>query len=378
MAAIDEPPRAPEKRPLRADRLLPIDWARGFVMILMAVDHASAVLNEGRVVPGSRNLAGGMTSFPVDQFFLRWATHVCPVAFVFLAGASIAISVRRKIEKGVSPSAIDRFLVSRGVVIVLIDFVWINAWQLGKSFRLDVLTAIGAGMMAMAMARRLPRALALGLALGLILTPELGDGLGVPPGLANTLYGGGPASSRVFLSYPVLPWIGVMVLGWVWGDRSLGEAVSVERVGRFARTTLVPLFGVYAIVRAVNGFGNARAPRLDGSLQQWLNVSKNPPSVAFLGLELGILGVLLVAFAWGAARGAKLRPLTVFGQTALFFYMIHFYVLGIAGVVTGTVHALGIRGTLLGAGLLVLAMYPLCVWYAGYKSRHDNVFTRYV
>src|SRR5512132_33119 len=105
----------------RSHRLLPIDWARGVAMMLMAVDHASAILNHGRVVPGSRNLSGGATSFPVDQFFLRWATHICPVIFVSLAGASIVLAVRRRREKGESAASIDRFLVSRGLFIVLLD-----------------------------------------------------------------------------------------------------------------------------------------------------------------------------------------------------------------------------------------------------------------
>ncbi|HXC53584.1 MAG TPA: heparan-alpha-glucosaminide N-acetyltransferase domain-containing protein [Candidatus Limnocylindrales bacterium] len=368
----DRPPPA-----IRTDRLLPIDWARGLAMILMAVDHASAMLNHGRVVPGSRNLNGGATSFPVDQFFLRWSTHICPVAFVSLAGVSMFLSIRRKTERGESAAAIDRFLVSRGLFIVLIDFVWLNASDLWKSFGLDVLTAIGAGIASMALLRRLPRAVLAIVGLGLVLTPELG-GLDVPKGLAAALYNGGRASPHVFLDYPVLPWIGVMALGWCWAGYALGEAATTERIGRAAARTLVPLVVVAFVLRGLNGFGNALAPRLDGSLQQWLDLSKNPPSLAFLAFELGVLGMLLVGFAAAAARGAMLRPLAIFGQTALFFYALHFYVMGIAVELTGLGHAFGIPGALASAALLVAAMYPLCRWYAGYKARHDNLVTRYV
>jgi uncharacterized membrane protein len=380
VSRIRVPSEVSREHLVRAERLLPIDWARGLVMVLMAVDHASAILNRGRVVPGSRNLTGGATSFPVDQFFLRWATHICPVTFVFLAGASVVLSTRRKIERGAPAGEIDRFLVTRGLFIVALDFFWMNAWHAWSRFHLDVLTAIGAGIAAMAALRRLPRAAALAVAAGLIVTPEL-TGLPVPDslaGLANALYAGGPASSRVFLNYPVLPWVGVMVLGWAWGDFVLGGSASVERIGYWARRTLVPLFAVYLVLRGLNGFGNAAAPRLDGSLQQWLNVSKNPPSLAFLGLELGILGVWLVLFSRAAERGARLKPLAVFGRTALFFYVIHFYVLGLTAHAAGVTSSLGIGGALLGAGLLVLVMYPLCLWYEGYKRRHDNVLTRYV
>lgn len=365
------------KPSIRADRLLPIDWARGLAMILMAVDHASAMLNHGRVVPGSRNLSGGATSFPVDQFFLRWATHICPVAFVSLAGVSMFLSIRRRSERGESASSIDRFLVSRGLFIVLIDFVWLNAWNGWKSFGLDVLTAIGAGIASMALLRRLPRIVLVIVALGLILTPELG-GLEVPKGLAAVLYSGGRASPRVFLDYPVLPWVGVMALGWCWAGYAFGEVASSERIGRYATATLLPLVPVAVALRGLNGFGNALAPRLDGSLQQWLDLSKNPPSLAFLCFEFGVLGALLAVFTVAASRGAELKPLTVFGQTALFFYSLHFYVLGIAAQLAGMNHALGIPGTLAGAALLVVAMYPLCRWYCGYKATRDNFVTRYV
>jgi uncharacterized membrane protein len=229
----------------------------------------------------------------------------------------------------------------------------------------------------MALLRRLPRAVLFGVALALVLTPELGD-IGVPQGLANLLYDGGRVSSILFLNYPLLPWIGVMALGWCWGELVLAPKASIERIARYAKTTLIPLIVVAVGIRWANGFGNARAPRLDDSLQQWLNVSKNPPSLAFVSLEWSFLGVLLVVFAWLAARGAKLTPLTIFGQTALFFYVIHFYVLGIAATLTGTEGALGIPGALAGAALLLMFMYPLCRWYAAYKMTHDNVLTRYV
>ena len=77
-------------------------------------------------------------------------------------------------------------------------------------------------------------------------------------------------------------------------------------------------------------------------------------------------------------RGHEFKILTVFGQTALFFYMLHFYVLVAAALATHTMQKLGIPGALLGAALLVMAMYPLCRWYQGYKRRRDNWFTRYV
>jgi uncharacterized membrane protein len=339
-------------------------------------------LNRGRVVPGSRNLSGGATSFPPDQFFLRWITHICPVAFVFLAGCSISMLARQKAIKGASAGEIDRFISSRGLVILLIDIVWLNLHGGYKSFRLDVLTAIGVAMMVLGLLRHLRRPALGALALGLVLTPEL-FGFGVlPPWAARLLYEGGPVTATWFIQYPIAPWTGVMMLGLLWGEFALDPAhepaVALPLIRAAALKTLVPSFVLYIALRAANGFGNAAAPRLDDSLQQWLNVSKNPPSLAFLGLEFGFLGLTLASFAWAQERGHAFKALTVFGQTALFFYMLHFYVLVAAALATGTMQKLGIPGALVGAALLVLAMYPLCRWYLGYKRRRDNLFTRYV
>jgi uncharacterized membrane protein len=161
-------------------------------------------------------------------------------------------------------------------------------------------------MVALAALRRLPRPAMVAVALALFLTPEYGHALGLPAGAANLLFEGGRVAPRLFVQYPVLPWVGVMALGWLWGDAVLGADATTARIGHVAARTLLPLVAVYAVLRAANGWGNARAPRLDGSLQQWLNVSKNPPSAAFLGLELAILGVLLVIFARAALGGARL------------------------------------------------------------------------
>lgn len=356
-----------------------IDLARGTAMALMAVDHASALLNRGRVTPGSRNLAGGATTFATDQFFLRWLTHICPVAFIFLAGVSVWLMVHGRQARGIAARRVSRSLLVRGLLLIAIDFLWLNGLQGFHSWHLDVLTAIGSGFALLAFVHSISVVVQLVLAATLIATPEYGPALGLPQALANTAFAGGPASGTIFLNYPVLPWMGVMLLGVVWSSQR-----GRRELGAFALRTLAPWALLYVLLRGVNSWGNALAPRLDAGLQQWLNVSKNPPSVAFLALEFSFLGVLLWAYA-RAARASKsaslasaLRVVELFGRTALFFYVIHFPLLFIAAMLTGTLHGLLMPGTLLGALLLLAAMYPLCHWYDRYKRSHDNVVTRHL
>ena len=84
-------------------RLAYIDWMRGLVMILMTVDHASDAFNSGRLMTDTVAAYHGQF-LPAAQFLTRWITHLCAPTFVFLAGASLALSVAKRSARGESAS----------------------------------------------------------------------------------------------------------------------------------------------------------------------------------------------------------------------------------------------------------------------------------
>ena len=129
------------------------------------------------------------------------------------------------------------------------------------------------------------------------------------------------------------------------------------------------------MLRALNGFGNMGLYRHDGSLVQWLHVSKYPPSLAFWGLELGLAAVLL-ALAFGARLSWP--PLVLLGQTALFYYLLHAHLLEAASLLTGMHKQAGLLATYLGALGAVVLLLPLCYWYRGYKRDHPNGWPQYI
>src|SRR5260370_30567508 len=96
-------------------RLVAIDWLRGFVMMVMAVDHASVMFNAGRTALDSPYPIEAFfepawapgTALPAAQFFTRWITHLCAPTFLFLSGTSLALSTAGRAARGVSPLAID-------------------------------------------------------------------------------------------------------------------------------------------------------------------------------------------------------------------------------------------------------------------------------
>jgi uncharacterized membrane protein len=352
-------------------------------MILMAVDHGSAIYNAGRVASDNAVMYVAGSALPLDQLLTRWITHLCAPAFVLLAGMSIALAGARH-RAPAERRAFDRHLLIRGVVLVGLDAVYMSG--LSGGLLLQVLYALGIGMIALVPLRRFDPRVMLSLALAWMLVDESVTALVWSPTgnawPATALLLGYWKGEIGTLLYPALPWLAIMMLGHV-----LGEHMVRWHAGRARRspTRVLALAGLaglalFAVVRGFNGYGNMFLLREDGSLAQWLHVSKYPPSLAFVGLELGIVMLLLAALLWLEPRVPPRpdAPLLVLGQTALFFYVLHWPLLGLPAAILGLFGA-GTLGTgYLAAATVVIVMLPLCRWYRRYKRAHPNGWARYV
>jgi uncharacterized membrane protein len=361
-------------------RLQEIDWLRGLVMVLMTIDHASKALNPGRLVTDSPFMHTPGAALPVDQFLTRWISHLCAPTFVFLAGAALALSVTRRVAAGDSPRSIDRAIVTRGAILLALEVAWMSLAFRPGGVLLQVLYALGGGMIAMALLRRLsPRALALA-GLILIAGSEALAGLamwlsGGQPGLPAGLLVTGGFFGFVVIAYPLVPWLAIMMVGWAWGS-TLGDRQPRPR--RLALAGLASL-AVFAVVRGLNHYGNMRLYREDHSPVQWLHVSKYPPSLAFTALELGLMAVLLAAFARmrqrGDAAASSLQILETFGGVALFYYLLHAHLLELAALALGKP---GLAATYLAAAVTLTVLYPLCRLYRRHKAANPHSWTRYI
>ena len=109
-----------------AERLSAVDWMRGFVMVLMTVDHSSVFYNKGRVSEDSAGMWHAGSALPLDQFLTRWITHLCAPTFLFLAGVSIALSTARRRARGESEAVSDRDLLIRGALIATLDLTYLS------------------------------------------------------------------------------------------------------------------------------------------------------------------------------------------------------------------------------------------------------------
>ena len=375
---------APPPDKLR-QRVATIDWMRGLVMILMIIDHASMAFDRDHLSHDSALYPDAMTmALPAGEFFTRWITHLCAPTFVFLAGTSLALSIERRVIKGMAAWSIDKNILVRGAIIALMDPTLISFGSGWWTF--SVLTAIGLSMMCMAVLRRLPTWALLSFGLGWLVFGEVVTGwLWSPPGnpsvLASFLVApyGAPGLS---IKYPILPWLAIMTLGWVFGRHLIRHAAGLSAVS--GKKVLwwggAAALVIFVAVRGVNDYGNMFLPRADGSWQQWLHVSKYPPSLTYAALELGIL-FLCLAYLRTIEPKIGVRengPFFVFGQTAMFFYLVHRLAFEIPATYFG-LRGVGGLGTTwaVGAVMLVL-MYPACRWYRTFKAAHPNSILQYL
>lgn len=368
-----------------SQRIASIDWMRGFAMILMTIDHASMAFDAHHIDNDSALYADALTTaLPAAEYATRWMTHLCAPTFVFLMGTSLALSVERRVVKGVNAWEIDKSMLIRGLIIALLDLTVVSLgsgrWNFG------VLYAIGMSMVCMVPLRRLPTWALLVLGVGWMAFGELVTSFfwntpgnaSIPAALTVAQY----SSRLLVIKYPVIPWLAISILGWVFGRHLIRFAAGLSTTS--GRNVLWICGGAslifFAVVRGINGYGNMFLPRMGNAWQQWLHVSKYPPSLTYYLLELGIL-FLCLAFL----RNLELRigvrengPIYVFGQTAMFFYIVHRLAFEVPATYFGLRDADGLAATYGVSAVMLVLLYPACRWYRTVKAAHPRSILKYL
>jgi uncharacterized membrane protein len=363
-------------------RIRAIDWLRGLVMLLMTVDHVGNEVDAAHMHGdnGAHWVVG--SALPAGEFLTRWVSHVCAPAFVLLAGASLALSA----EKRRGRPGQTRFIVTRGLFIAALDPLWMSlAFSGYHPIIFQVLNAIGLSMVCMAVLRRLPSAALLAGALVIQVAGELSARWQPAEQPWHALWGflfvGGRVFEGTVCAYPLVPWLSVMMCGWVLGRWLLEPRGRGERA-RWLAVVGAGLLGVFGVVRGLDGYGNWGLHRDSLDFLQWLHVAKYPPSLAYTSLELGIAFLLLAGFT---AVDDPERPrrslalLSLFGSTAFFFYLLHVHIVAGAQHVFGwDRHAHGLVKTWGGTALMIALLAWPCWAYRRYKAAHPDGWARYV
>ncbi len=378
-----------------ASRLASIDIMRGLVIILMMLDHVRE-----RFFMHVRTGDPMFDTIEPDLFFTRILTHFCAPVFIFLAGLSTWLYAHPKNGQYRSPSG---FLFKRGLVIILIELVfyyllWLDSYP--NFLFLQVLWAIGVCMIALSMACRLNYWLIGALGFLIVLGHNALGPINFEPGdfgyipwtiLHDAGVIGQIGSLTINLSYPALPWFGVILLGYFAGPlyaRTMDPAKRRKHLYSIGALCISLLL----ILRGFNIYGETLPWTIQETaiktIMSFLNYTKYPPSLDYILFTLGFGLMLLAWFETVREKSKLMNAVRVIGSVPMFVYILHLYVLlaaywilfPIFGATHGERFGLDNVGLIwLGMIVLVFAMYPPAKAFADYKHRekHNKAWISY-
>lgn len=380
----------------KSKRIQSIDLLRGIVMIIMALDHVRNFFHYDAFFYNPTDL----TQTNAFLFFTRIITHYCAPVFIFLAGTSAYLYGEKRTKKELS-----LFLLTRGVWLILAELFIVGLFRsFNPSYHylnFQVIWAIGFCMIILAALIHLNRLFILVVGLLLIGTHNLLDSVHVTGNgwqavlwaILHEVNHFTAGSYSFHFRYPVLPWIGVMAIGYYMGRLYAHDCISATR-RKILWSLGISAIAVFFILRAGNFYGDSAVWSSQRNalftVLSFFNVTKYPPSLLYLCITLGP-SLLFLAIAerppgpWG-------NRITVFGRVPMFYYLAHILfikiVASVAALLTGYPQMVvlnnGVNATaeLKGYGFnlaivyqlwisLVVLLYPICKWFDSYKRANQ-------
>jgi uncharacterized membrane protein len=384
---------------IKSSRIESIDILRGLVMVIMALDHTRDFFHYGSFFSDPTNLE---TTTPF-LFFTRFITHYCAPVFVFLAGTSAFLYGSKKTKP-----QLFKFLFTRGLWLILLEITLNNVlWKFDITFSrviLQVIWAIGLSMIALSFIIFLSRKVILTLGIIIVAGHNLLDGI-VMQGQsiqsiiwyilhqATIIKVSDTHDIGVF--YPILPWIGVMVLGYSLGylyKKDFNPAIRKKWLLQIGTGAIILFF----IIRGLNVYGDLVPWSIldtpSKTVMSFFKVTKYPPSLAYVLITIG--PALLFLYAFESVKNKITDFFLVFGRVPLFYYFLHIlviHVLAIVGILIFGGHwqdmiltkEVFANGALLNYGYslfvvylvwigVILLLYPPCKKYMIYKATNKD------
>ncbi|WP_392460933.1 DUF1624 domain-containing protein, partial [Acinetobacter baumannii] len=300
------------------ERLQSIDALRGLVIIIMLLDHVRETFYLHKQVTDPMDV----TVTEPALFGSRLLAHICAPVFVLLTGISAFLFQSKKQDLQQTRA----FLLKRGLFLIALELTLVNfAWTATfppEVIYLQVIWAIGISMVVLACCVSLPLPVIAGAGLVIVLGHNLLDSVHFSQGILQNiwfvLHERGwieIAGIKLRTSYPVLPWIGVILLGYVLGQ-FFSSKYSAKRRSRALLSLGLVSIGLFVLLRFINVYGDQPWQYFESlqlSLMSFFNLTKYPPSLLFILLNVGIGLLVLVAFE-RMQQYSFLKPLVVFGS----------------------------------------------------------------
>lgn len=383
---------------LPKQRVASIDFLRGAIMIIMALDHVRDYFHYTSFVFDPLDLS--RTSAPI--FFTRWITHYCAPIFMFLSGVSAFLNGQKKTKKQLS-----WFLFTRGLWLVLLELTVVNfGWNFDIQFHTILfitIWALGMSMIALAGLIFLPIKAILAISLLLIIGHNALDGI-PPPDEPLKAFGWSLIHQQnlfnwndrlVLVGYPVIPWIAVMSLGYCIGQLY----VSADAATRKRRLLIYGCAAVtlFIILRVANVYGDPNRWETQSSafftFLSFIDTTKYPPSLLFILMTLGPACIFL-AYTENIRNGFS-KFVSVYGRVPMLYYLLHIYLIHLVAMIGSELFTqydwrmwllekpLWFTRDFAGYGYplvtvylvwigIVLLLYPLCRAYDKYKTAHKE------
>lgn len=367
-------------------RLMSIDALRGLVMVIMLLDHVRETWFLHMQVGDPMDARTVMPAL----FFTRMSSMLCAPVFVALTGLSAWLYGQKH-----SKAEVSLFLVQRGAFLMMLELIFVGmAWSgriVPQTFWLQVIWAIGLCMIVLAGLIHLPRRALIVLGLVIVcghnlLDPirlALGDALYVPWAMLHQRETFQLAGFTIKTTYPILPWIGVIALGYGIGPWFAAE--GAERRRRLMTAGVLMLVG-FVVLRALNVYGDKPWFVVDGeplrTVMSFLALTKYPPSLLFLLPTLG-LGLILLAQFERLEGGRVSHWLSVMGGAPMFFYLLHLYVLKALYLIAVAIWGAD-KGAFFGVDhlstvylwylALIVPLYLPTRWFSDLKKRRKDIW----
>jgi uncharacterized membrane protein len=321
---------------IKTNRIESIDILRGVVMVLMVLDHARGYFFYDSFLGNPTDLE---TTTPF-LFFTRFITHYCAPVFVFLAGTSAFLYGSKKTKP-----ELFKFLFTRGMWLIFLEIVVNNfIWFFDFSYSIlhfQVIWAIGFSMVCLSFLFFLPKKVLLVIGVLLIVGHNLLDNI-VMKGESfqsiiwyflkqkETL----PIPGHIILlNYPVIPWIGLMALGYLFGTfYQKGYEKKLRR--KWLLGVGIGLLFLFFILRYDNFYGDLEAWSIQNTttktILSFFKVTKYPPSLLYVCITMG--PAMLFLYLFENTKNKVTNFFLVFGRVPLFFYFIHVLVIHLLAV----------------------------------------------
>jgi len=385
-------------RRIKTRRIESLDFLRGIVMIIMALDHVRDYFHDSAFLYTPEDL----NHTNIILFFTRWITHFCAPVFVFLAGTSAYLYGTRKTKKELS-----FFLFTRGLWLVFAELFVLSLFRTFNPtyhfFNLQVIWVIGISMICLSAMIYIKQSLLILTGILLIACHNMLDNIHVagnsfPAFLWALVHDSGYFTFGNFtfhVHYPAIPWIGIMVIGYCCGSLfTAGYDPEKRRILLFSLGSVITV--LFVILRSINTYGDASHWSVQKNaaftVLSFLNLTKYPPSLLYVLMTLGP-AMIFLSLTEKPLNNLR-KKITVFGRVPMFYYLAHILLIHVSALIAAVVSGykwsdmvlttmINRSPALKGYGFnllivylvwvtLIFILYPICKWFDHYKRTHRS------